>query len=83
MTTQKNNIYKMYLTKYKEKSTPFTTDRFLKIFINSFLKAFTFGLVKRKYFCPRCSSEISKFDFYIHPIYTYGCYKCRETKDNK
>ena len=83
MTTQKRNIYKTYLIKYKEKLTLLSTNIFSKSFINIFLNDFTFNLIKRKYFCPRCESVITKFDFDNHPIYTYGCYKCRELKEIK
>ncbi len=55
---------------------------FNKLFLSSFLQGFTFGLYKRRYYCPRCCRRIDKFTYSYHPIYHYGCDKCRIKKED-
>jgi len=55
---------------------------FYKWLCSGFLRGFTFGIYKRRYYCPRCCSEIDKFTYNYHPIYHFGCERCRTKKDN-
>jgi len=74
-------ILRMYLFNYIKKDLDnMNKDRFKIIFIRSFLRGFTFNLIKKKYTCPYCLNEVDEYDYNNHPIYTYGCRKCRERK---
>jgi len=48
--------------------------------LSGFLRGFTFGIYKRRYYCPRCCSKIDKFTHDYHPVYHFGCNNCRIKK---
>ena len=77
---QQEKIYKFYALNFKDKSKNFRYSwQFgLRVLVNTIASNFTFGLVKYKYFCPRCSNVIGSFTHKYHPIHVCGCNNCRE-----
>ena len=76
-------IYSWYANTFEKKNFIFNhSRRLINILFNQFLIGFTFGLIKKKYFCPYCSSSVNKLSFKNSPIYTYGCNNCRTKKSN-
>ena len=78
LSEREYNIYEWHILNFKEKDYKFNYGtKMIIIFINSLLNIFTFGYVKRKYYCPYCSSKVNKLSYHDSPIFSFGCEKCR------
>lgn len=77
-------IYKYYIDNFEEKDE-YVSNKWAdaKQIMAILAHTVTYGLVKMKYYCPRCGEEVDEFTFKNHPIFSMGCPKYRTRKKTK